>query len=292
MIPASFGYDRPSSVDEALTLLERHGDEAKLLAGGQSLIPLLKLRLSSPGRVIDIGRLRELGGIAADGDGWRIGALTTYRELLEHDGLVGAYPLLGEAISGIGDVQVRNRGTVGGAIAHCDPASDLPALLLALDADVEVRGSGGGRTVPVAEFFQGAFTTSCGPNEMVASVRLPALPRGAGTAWSAVEQHASGYSLVGVAAVLGDVHGVLGQGTIEHVRVAITGVGEAPYRASAVEEALAGTSCSEADMAGAAEHATDGQTVASDIHADAAYRAALAQTLVRRALERAFARVS
>ncbi|MBA3739687.1 MAG: xanthine dehydrogenase family protein subunit M [Chloroflexi bacterium] len=272
MIPAAFDYVLASSLDEALSLLGE-SEDSKVIAGGQSLIPLLKFRLSSPGILIDIGGLRELSGISRDGDSWRIGALTTYRELLDHDELCVAYPLLADAINDIGDLQVRNRGTVGGAIAHADPALDFPAVALALDAEILIRWVDGERSTPLDGFFDGAFTTGLGAGELVIGIRTPDLPAGAGTGWSSLTQSASGYSLAGVAAVVGD----------GHARVAVAGVGEMPYRATAVEEALAGG----ADAAAAAAHATEGQTVASDIHADAEYRSALAEIQVRRAIERA-----
>ncbi len=289
MIPAPVAYTRAGSLDEALSLLAQDGD-AKLLAGGQSLIPLMKFRLASPDRLIDIGRIDELRGISAADSGFRIGALTTYAEALEDNALCGAYPLLPEVINDIGDIQVRNRGTIGGALAHADPASDLPALALALDGEIEIRSRDGTRKVPAADFFIGPFTTDLGSDEILTALHLPALPAGAGTAWAELSQAASGYSLVGVAAVAGDVHGVLGQGTVRHVRVAITGAAEAPYRATAVEEALTGTKCDEADLAAASARATQGQTVASDIHADAEYRTALAAIYVRRALAQALRR--
>lgn len=289
MIPAAFDYVRASSLDEAISLLGASGD-AKVLAGGQSLIPLLKFRLAQPGTLVDIGGLRELAGISRDGDGWRIGALTTYRELLDHGELCAAYPLLVDAVNDIGDTQVRNRGTVGGAIAHADPALDFPAVALALDAEVLIRGAGGERSTPLDGFFDGAFTTGLAEGELVVGIRLPDLPVGAGTGWSALSQAASGYSMAGVAAVVADTHGVMGKAVIDHVRVAVTGVGDVPYRAMAVEEALAGTDCNRADIAAAASHADEGQTVASDIHADAEYRTALMAVQVRRALERAKAR--
>ena len=231
MIPASFDYRRASSIDEALSLLGE-SDDAKVLAGGQSLIPLLKFRLAQPGMLVDIGGLRELAGISQEEGGWRIGALTTYREVLDNAGLVGAFPLLRECVEGIGDVQIRNHGTVGGAIAHADPASDLPAVALALDAEAIVRSSSGERRVPLSEFYEGAFTTRMEPNELLVGIWLPKLPAGAGTAWIALDQPASGYSLVGVAAVIADTHGVLGAASIDHVRVALTGVGDVPYRAT------------------------------------------------------------
>ncbi len=289
VIPASFEYVRAASVDEALERLA--GDpNAKAIAGGQSLIPLLKFRLAQPGTLVDIGGLRDLDGIAEDDGGWRIGALTTYRQLLDHDGLAKAYPALRECVESIGDVQVRNRGTVGGSLAHADPASDLPAMTLALDGEAIVRSSGGERRVPLASFFQGAFTTALEQGELIAGLALPKLPPGAGTAWESLEVSASGYAIAGVAAVVADTHGVYGSASIDHVRVGITGVGDVPYRATAVEEALVGSDCNQAGIASAAPRATDGQTVASDIHADAEYRAALAVTMTRRALERAKAR--
>jgi carbon-monoxide dehydrogenase medium subunit len=289
MIPAPVAYTRAGSLDEALSLLAQDGD-AKLLAGGQSLIPLMKFRLAMPDRLIDIGRIGDLRGIAAAEGGFRIGALTTYADILEHDALCAAYPLLREGISDIGDIQVRNRGTIGGALAHNDPASDLPALVLALDGEIEIRSREGTRQVAATDFFIGPFTTALGADEILTALRLPALPASAGTAWVELSQAASGYSLVGVAAVLGDVHGVLGEGSVEHVRVAITGAAETPYRAAGVEQALSGTKCNDADLRSAATHATDGQTMANDIHADAEYRTSLAQTYVRRALERALKR--
>lgn len=288
MIPATFEYARASSVDEALDLLS--GADATAIAGGHSLLPLMKLRLAQPGMLVDIGGLRELRGIEQTDGGWVIGALTTYREMLDHDGLMSAFPLLRDCIESIGDVQVRNRGTAGGALAHADPASDLAAAVLALDGEVLLRGKSGERAVPVDGFFHGAFTTGIESGELLIAVRLPSLPSGVGTAWRALLQVASGYSMVGVAAVVGDRHGVLGSANMDHIRVGITGVGDAPYRAKAVEQVLEGTDCSAADLAAAAARATEGQSVNSDIHADAEYRTALTATLVRRALEQARAR--
>lgn len=289
MIPASFEYVRAASIDEALERLASDPD-ARAIAGGQSLIPLLKFRLAQPGTLVDIGGLRDLGGIKEEADGWRIGALTTYRQILDHEGLMKAFPLLNDCVDGIGDVQVRNRGTVGGSLAHCDPASDLPAVTLALDGEAIVRSAGGERRVPLSSFFLGAFTTALEQGELVTGLFLPKLPPGAGTAWESLEQPASGYSIAGVAAVIADTHGVYGSASIDHVRVAVTGVGDAPYRATAIEEALTGSSCNRPDISSASSRVTDGQTVASDIHADAEYRSALVATLTRRALERAKAR--
>lgn len=289
MIPASFEYVRAASVDEAIERLA--GDaNAKAIAGGQSLIPLLKFRLAQPGTLVDIGGLRDLDGISQEAGGWHIGANTTYRQLLDHEALGKAYPVLRECVEGIGDVQVRNRGTVGGALAHADPASDFPALALALDGEAIVRSAGGERRVPLSSFFEGAFTTALEQGELVTGLALPKLPDSAGTAWESLEQPASGYSIAGVAAVVGDIHGVLGSASINHVRVGVTGVGDVPYRATQVEDALTGSSCTAVDIDTAATRVTAGQTVASDIHADADYRGALAVTLTRRALTRARAR--
>jgi carbon-monoxide dehydrogenase medium subunit len=285
MIPAAFDYVRPGSLAEALKAIGQPG--AKVIAGGQSLLPLLKMRLASAERLVDIGRLGELKGVThAEDGGVRVGALTTYAELIAATKL----PWVREALEGIGDVQVRNVGTVGGAIAHCDPASDMPAILLALDGEVVLRSASGERVVPASEFFTGTFETAMEPDELLVELRRPPLPRNVGAAYRTLEQPASGYSMVGVAAVLGHEHGVWGSSTIDHVRVAITGVADRPYRATAVEQALLGTDCSPDRIAAAAEHATDGVTVNSDIHADREYRTAMAKVYVRRALEAARAR--
>jgi carbon-monoxide dehydrogenase medium subunit len=276
VIPASFDYARPATLDEALRLLSRPG--AKALAGGMSLLPLLKLRVAHVDRLVDIGRLAELRGARQlDGGGYAIGALTTYDEFWAMRG-VQHFGLFRDAIPHIGDVQVRNRGTLGGAVAHADPNSDLPACLLAIDAHLGLRTSRGERVVALDGFYTGPFASGLEPDELVIDIRLPAPREDAGSAYASLDQAASGYALVGVAAV------VLGDGS---ARVAVTGVGEVPYRAKAVEAALA-TGASFAEAAG---HATDGQTVNSDIHADAEYRAAMAVVYCRRALEAAKARL-
>ncbi|HYM84058.1 MAG TPA: xanthine dehydrogenase family protein subunit M [Candidatus Dormibacteraeota bacterium] len=285
MIPAQFAYSRPASVDEAVRALAADPG-AKLLAGGQSLLPLMKLRVASVERLVDIGRLDELRGVRPLPDGrLEVGALTTYRELLESPALM-RYGLLRDAVPNIGDVQVRNRGTVGGAIAHADPASDLPAILLALEAEVVARSASGERTIPITSFFQGSFTSALRQDELITSVILPGGRDDAGSAYRSLEQPASGYSIVGVAAIV-----FVGVGGIRESRVAITGVGEIAYRAGAVEAALAGSDGSRSAVEAAAAHATDGIAVNADIHADAAYRAAMAVVYTRRALEAALSRV-
>ena len=282
MIPAAFAYHRPESLGDALALLSEHGAEAKVLAGGHSLLPLLRLRVASTGRIVDIGRLGELKGVRPKPDGSvEVGGLTTYTELIAGTTL----PWVREAAEGIGDVQVRNRGTVGGAIAHADPASDMPAIVLALDGEVLLQSSSGTRTVRADEFFQGPFETAIRPDEILVSITRPPLPAGAAGAYRRIEQPASGYSLVGVAAVV-----AMANGSVGHVRVGVTGAGEVAYRARAVEDALAGSDGGADAVAAAAEHAVDGIDVNSDIHADAAYRTAMAKVITRRALEAALGR--
>jgi carbon-monoxide dehydrogenase medium subunit len=283
MIPAAFGYQRPSSLDEALRLIAS-SDGAKVLAGGQSLLPLLKLRLGAAETLVDIGRLSELKGYGPTPDGgYQMGALTTYAEVLANTKLVFSR----ECLEGIGDVQVRNRGTIGGAIAHADPASDGPALALALDYSAILRSSRGERTVPLDGFFKGAFETDIAPDEVLVSLRRGPLPEGANGSYQRIENQASGYSIVGVCAVLAK-----SGGSISHARVAITGVGEVVYRAKGVESALLGSDGGVAAVEEAASHATDGVTVNSDIHADRAYRTAMAVVYTRRAIETALARLT
>lgn len=286
MIPAAFAYQRPSSLDEALRLIGSDGG-AKVIAGGQSLLPLLKLRLGAADTLVDIGRLAELKGVRQLSDGrLAIGALTTYRELMESP--ARHYGVFGDAVPGIGDLQVRNRGTVGGAIAHADPALELPACLLALDAEVIARSATGERTIPIDGFFQGPFATALEPNEILTEIRLPGPRDDAGSAYASLEQTASGYAIVGVAIVVfvGEDRRIVG------ANVALTGVGDHAYRARAVEAALAGSDGSAASIEAAATHATEGIDVASDIHADSTYRTAMAAVYTRRAIEAALARLS
>lgn len=283
MIPAAFEYIRATSLDDALARLAAGNGTVKAIAGGQSILPLMKLRLARPETLVDIGRLSELRGIRRMPDGRvGVGALTTYDEMLR-DEVLGHYGLLADALPNIGDVQVRNRGTIGGAIAHADPASDMPAILLALDAEVVARSTRGERTISITTFFEGAFSSVLEPDELITEILLPGGRNDVGSAYRAIEQPASGYSIAGVAAIVGaragDRWGLCS--------VAVTGVGEHPYRAPGVESAvLAGAS-----FADAAAHATDGVTVASDIHADREYRTHVAAVYVRRALEAAAARL-
>lgn len=220
MIPAAFGYTRAGSLDEALRIIASDAG-AKVIAGGQSLLPLMKLRLAAPEMVVDIGRLRELRGVRTLGDGrLAVGALTTYSALM--DSPARGYGVLHDVLPSIGDVQVRNRGTVGGAVAHADPASDLPAVLLALGAELVLRSASSDRTVPADGFFRGPFSTALRHDELLTEIRLPAPLDNAGSAYASLEQPASGYSMVGVAAAV-----VVGEGgVIERVGIGVTGVSE------------------------------------------------------------------
>jgi carbon-monoxide dehydrogenase medium subunit len=284
MIPAAFGYTRAGSVEEALRILASD-DGAKVLAGGQSLLPLMKLRLAHPGTLVDIGRLPELRGIERLDDGrLSVGALTTYAELMDSPAV--QYGALRDALPTIGDVQVRNLGTMGGAVAHADPSSDLPAVLLALDAEAVLRSASGTRTVKLDGFFEGPFQTGIRHDELLTRVLLPAPRDDAGSAYASLEQPASGYPMVGVAAVV--IRGA--GGLIEWAGVGVTGVHEHAYRAPEVERALIGTDGSAPVVAAAAMHAIDEVDVNSDIHAGSEYRSAMAVVYTRRALEAALAR--
>jgi len=289
MIPAAFDYSRAATVDEALALLMEHGADAKLIAGGQSLLPYMKLRLARPDRLIDIGRIDSLRGVRALPDGrLAIGALTTYAQLLDDPKVMGL-ALMADALPRIADVQVRNRGTIGGAIAHADPAADMPAVLLALEAEVVARSARHGeRTIPIGDFFEGAFSTALAPDELVTEIRVASPSGSYGSAYRMLEQPASGFAIAGVAVVVGR-SGANGSadGEVDDVRVAVTGVGEKPYRATSVEDALRGTKLGSAAIGNAVGSITNGVAVQGDIHADVAYRTAMAGVMARRALEAA-----
>jgi aerobic carbon-monoxide dehydrogenase medium subunit len=279
MYPANFDYLRPSSVDEAVAMLVQHGDAAKLLAGGHSLIPAMKLRLARPEVVIDIGRIAALSDIRDAGGHLVVGAMTTHQEIATSKLLKEQCPLLAETASHIGDVQVRNKGTIGGSLAHADPAADYPAAILALEAEIVVTGPGGRRVIPAAQLFVDLFQTSVAANEIITAVRVPATSKA--VAYEKTEQKASGFALAGVAVVVGT----------DGARVGVTGVAAKAYRAAAVEKALTGQPPWAADAIGrAATHAADGVEPLRDIHASAEFRAHLAQVNTRRALERALAR--
>ncbi|HLI54157.1 MAG TPA: xanthine dehydrogenase family protein subunit M [Acidimicrobiales bacterium] len=271
MIPAPFEYRRASSVDEALTLLSGAGEDAKLLAGGHSLLPLMKLRLAAPSLLVDIGRLRELSYVRDEGDHVVIGALTRHRDLEIDETLRAHVPLLANVAGQVGDPQVRHRGTIGGSLAHGDPASDLPAACLALGATLTAVGPSGERTVEASGFFTGFLETALAPDEILTSISVPKTD-GAGWSFQKFQRRAQDWAIVGVAAVRGPRPGV-----------ALVNMGPTPLRATAVEEALAAG----AGAAEAAEHAADGLEPPEDLNASAEYRRHLARVLVRRALEEA-----
>ncbi|HEY3673216.1 MAG TPA: xanthine dehydrogenase family protein subunit M [Acidimicrobiia bacterium] len=269
MIPAAFSYARADSVDEAVALLAEHGDDAKLLAGGHSLLPLMKLRLATPSVLVDVGRLTELSFVRDDGDTLAIGGLTRHHDV-EHDPLVHQYvPLLAAAAGEVGDPQVRHRGTLGGSLAHGDPASDLPAVVLALRGSIVVRGSGGERTIAADDFFRGFLETALAPDEVITEVRVPKTGD-AGWAFEKFNRRAQDWAIVGVAAVGGDQPGV-----------ALVNMADTPVRAAAVEAALS----SGASAADAAALAGDGDDPPSDLNASPDYRRHLARVLAGRALD-------
>ncbi len=287
MIPAAFEYHAPKSLEEALRLLDRHGDEAKLLAGGHSLLPMMKLRLAAPRFVIDLGRLKGLNYIREEQGMIAIGALTTHADI-EHSSLLHAKcPLLAETAAEIGDVQVRNRGTIGGSLAHADPAADYPAAILALDAIMALQSTTGSRTVPATEFFVDMLTTQLRPGEILTEVRVPVIGKGTGAAYCKLSQPASGFAVVGVAARV-----TLSKGKLAQVFVGVTGVGPKSYRAASVENSLRGKKVSEKAVADAARHAAHGVDPLSDLHASAEYRREMAAVFTRRALAQAIARAS
>ncbi len=285
MFPAAFEYHRPTSVQEAVALLEQSGGDAKVLAGGHSLLPLLKLRLAEPAALIDIGRLPGMTGIQNQGGELIIGSLTTHATVATSDAVKQAAPLLAEAANVIGDQQVRNRGTIGGSLAHADPAGDLPAVILALEAQIKAVGPSGERTIPANDFFVDMLTSALQESEILTEIRVPALPSGAGTAYLKMDHPASHYALCGVAAIV-----QLSGGNVQDVRVAVTGVGSKAYRATGVEEALRGQAANESSVEQAAQHAADGIDALGDIHASTEYRSHLARVFAKRALNQAIAR--
>lgn len=278
--PSQFEYHKPGSVQEAVALLSSNPD-AKLLAGGHSLIPAMKLRLAAPGAIVDLNGVGGLTGVSVNG-GATIGALATYRQLLDDAGLKGPFPIIAETANVVGDPHVRNRGTLGGSLAHCDPAADFTAVMLALGASVTVIGSGGEREVAVDDLFVDLFTTSLAPDEIITSISIPAEAAGAGQAYEKHAHPASGYAVAGVAAVV-KVNG----GTIESARIAVTGAPTKATRASAAEQTLAGKAATAENIAAAAALATEGMDLNGDTYASAEYRGHLVKVLAKRAISRA-----
>jgi carbon-monoxide dehydrogenase medium subunit len=286
MYPAPFEYLRPASLAEAARLLNERGEEVKVLAGGQSLIPLMKLRLASPTVILDLGRLAELQGIRETEEGIEIGALVRHVEIQNSELLARECPLLPETASEVGDIPVRNRGTIGGSLAHADPTGDFPAAVLALGATMILTSVAGSRTISAGDFFVDLMTTALEPNEILTRVVIPRSAPSTGSAYVKMRQQASGFAIVGVASVVR----FDGAGKIEEARVAVTGVGPVAYHAQAVEKKLRGSVPDEHSIAAAAAAATEGVDVSEDLHASSEYRRELAAVFTRRSLEKAVAR--
>ena len=282
MIANSFEYAAPATVEEALDLI---GGGAKPLAGGMSLIPMMKLRLAAPESLVDIGRIAALNYIREEKDGLHIGASTTHYDVESSPLMLGKCPLLAETAAYIGDIQVRNRGTIGGSVAHADPAADYPAALQALEAKIVLRSRKGSRSVSAQEFFVDTFTTALEPGEIVAEVVVPIEPGLTGTSYQKFLQPASGFAIVGVAARVR-----VEKGVVAFARIGVTGLSGCSYRAAKVEAALAGKEPTEANIRAAAAHVAEGAEASSDLHASAEYRASLAVAYTVRAIKAAVSR--
>lgn len=278
MIPAAFDYMAPTSVGDALAALGSESDEIKVMAGGQSLIPVLRLRLAAPTLIVDIGRISDLSGVRDDGDAIVIGALTTHHDVAHHPLIEEHAALLARAAETVADPQVRHRGTFGGALAHADPAGDMPAAVLALDAQLEIQGAGGTRSVPAAEFFTGLFTTVLGEDELLTGIRVPKHD-GWGSHYEKFTRVAQQWSIVAVAAALR-----IADGKVMEAKVGLTNMGPTPIRAASVEEALVGQVASPEAVTAAARHAVDGTSPPTDTNADADFRRHLSTVLTRRAV--------
>ena len=281
MIPEAFSYHQPRTLADAVGLLREHGEEAKVLAGGHSLIPAMKLRLVRPRVIVDVGKIAELSAIESTGESVRVGAMVTHATIMSSALLLERCPLLPETARHIGDLQVRNKGTIGGSLVHADPAADWPGVALALEASLEISGPRGKRTVNAADFFVDMLQTVLEPDEILFAVTLPSTARS--VAYVKTEQKASGFALCGV--------GVVIDARSREVRIGLNGVSAVPYRAAAAETLLAGQDLTPARIADAARVAGAGVEPLADIHASAEYRLHLATVNTRRALERAAAAV-
>ncbi|HET8977163.1 MAG TPA: xanthine dehydrogenase family protein subunit M [Solirubrobacteraceae bacterium] len=279
MIPAEFDYTAPESLQDAIKALADGGEDAKLLAGGHSLLPLMKLRLAAPSLLIDLRKVPGLGGVERQNGHWRVGALTPH-SVLEHSPELGIVSVVAATIA---DPQVRHRGTIGGSLAHGDSASDLPAAMLCTDAEVTLQGPNGQRTLPASELFVDYLTTAVGADEVLTEVRIPTL-EGWGYAYQKFNRRSEDWAMVGVCAVVKS-----SGGTCEDVRIGLTNMGSVPLRATAVEEALRGQELSDENIAKAAEHAADDTNPPADLNASADYKRHLARVLTRRAITEAMA---
>ena len=286
MIPSAFDYHAPGTLDEAVGLLERLGDEAKVLSGGQSLLPLLKLRLGDAGHLVDIGRIPGLTGIAEAGGFLRIGGATREADLERSDLIREKYPILLDTAAVIADPLVRNRATVGGNLAHGDPANDHPATMLALEAEVVARGPGGERTIPITRFFTGLFTTALAPAEILTEIRIPVPPARSGGAYVKLERKVGDYATAATAAqvTLG------GQGEIVRIGIGLTNAGPTPIKATAAEEYLRGRQPDAAAIAEAARLAAEATSPSADRRGSVEYKRDMARVLTSRALARAVER--
>jgi carbon-monoxide dehydrogenase medium subunit len=282
-IPAAFDYHPATSVNEAIALLQQYGDDAKLLAGGHSLLPTMKLRLAQPGHLIDLGRISGLSYIREEDGAVAVGAMTTYTTIARSDVIRQHFALLPEGVEQIGDQQVRNRGTIGGSVAHSDPAADLPGIVLALKADILVQGASGVRTIRADDFFLGLFETALQPGELITEIRFAIPAARTGSAYTKLPNKASHYAVVGCAAVVT----LDTDGTCTSASVVITGASVKPTRASGVEAGLIGKKLDEATVANAASQAADGLELVEDIHGSKAYRAQMAAVFAKRAILKA-----
>jgi carbon-monoxide dehydrogenase medium subunit len=278
VITAPFDYEAPESLEEAIRILHENGEDAKLLAGGHSLLPLMKVRLATPTVLVDLRKIPGLHGITEENGGWRIGPMTRHADLQD----TAELGVVARAASEIADQQVRNRGTIGGSLAHGDPASDLPTVLLAAEGSITARGPNGERSIAAADLFQDYLTTSLAHDEVITDVRLPALD-GFGFGYQKFTRRAEDWAMVGVCALVSRAP----DGTCDDVRIGLTHMGATPLRATAAEDALRGSRLDDAAIAGAADHAADGTDPPGDLNATPDYKRHLAKVLTRRALEEA-----
>lgn len=283
MIPAPFNYEAPTTLGEALALLEQHGDEAKILAGGHSLLPMMKLRFAQPETLIDINNIPGLAYIKEEGGYLKIGALTREVELEESDIIHSKYPIFTDASKLIADPSVRNMGTVGGNIAHGDAANDHPAVMIALRASVEITGKGGSRLVPIDEFFFGFYMTAVQENEILTAIHIPSLPAGSGSAYHKLERKVGDYATAGAAVVLT----IDGSGTVTYAGIGLTNVNPTPLRAARSEEALLGKKLTDETIAQAAQFASEDCSPSADLRGDEEYKRAMVGVLVKRMIHKA-----
>ena len=287
MIPAAFDYIAPQSLDEAVRALAAHGEEAKLLAGGHSLLPLLKLRLANPKLLIDLSKIPGLGNISQQDDKIVVGALATHYQIESSALLKSKCPLLPQTARAIGDVQVRNRGTIGGSLTHADPSADWPAAILALGGELKLSGPKGERQIAAEEFFLGTMTTAIEPTEILTEIRVPVSSRRCGSTYLKMAQQASGFAIVGVAVWLR----LAQNGRCEDIGVGVTGLSEKPFRARTVESCLRGNKLTPKLIEESAAQVGEGSDAMEDLHASAKFRAHLARVYTTRAIQEATKRV-